>query len=242
MTVPVSDRRIVAMGGGGFLMRPDNGLLDGFVLDLGRERSGRDRPRICFVPTAGGDSDASVVEFYAAFADQAEPRHLALFARTIRDIESFLVWQDVVYVGGGNTANMLAIWRLQGVDRAMRAAWEAGVVMAGMSAGAICWFEACTTDSFGQQLQPLRDGLGVLGGSYVPHYHGEAQRQPLFHRLVAEETLPAGFGVDDGAALVYHGTELHEVVSASAAAAAYRVEKIDNEVRETPLPVRFLGA
>ena len=242
MVVPVTERRIVAMGGGGFLMRPDNGLLDAFVLELARERSGRDRPRLCFVPTAVGDSDRSIVEFYTAFVDRAEPRHLALFARTIPDVGAFLLGQDVVYVGGGNTANMLAIWRLQGVDRALRAAWEAGVIMTGMSAGAICWFEACTTDSFGQVLQPLRDGLGVLEGSYVPHYHGEAQRRPLFHRLVADGALPAGYGVDDGAALVYHGTTLHEVVTSQADAGAYRIEVSDGAVRETPLPVRFLGS
>lgn len=230
------------MGGGGFMAGPGNGLLDAFVLDLARQRSGRDRPRMCFVPTATGDSAASVVDFYAAFTDRAEPRHLALFARTIPDIDPFLLGQDIIYVGGGNTANMLAIWRTHGVDRAIRAAWEAGVVMAGVSAGAIFWFEACTTDSFGLDLQPLRDGLAVLKGSFVPHYHGEAQRRPLFHRLVADGTLPAGYGVDDGAALVYRGTVLHEVVSAEADARAYRVEVVEGEVRETPLTARLLGA
>jgi peptidase E len=241
MAVPETDRRIIAMGGGGFMVRPDDGLLDAFVLDLARERSGRDRPRICFLPTAVGDSDASVVEFYTAFADGAEPRHLALFARTRPDIGSFLLDQDIVYVGGGNTANMLAVWRVHGVDRAVRGAWEAGVVMAGVSAGAIYWFEGCTTDSFGPELRPLRDGLAVLDGSFVPHYHGEAQRRPLFHRLVADGTLPAGYGVDDGAALVYHGTELHEVVASSTEAGAYRVESVNGSIVETPLAARYLG-
>jgi dipeptidase E len=241
MPPATGSRIIVAMGGGGFSMKPDNGLLDGLLLDLARRRSGRERPRICFIPTAGADNDATLVAFYVAFNDRAEPRHLALFNRTVDDIDAYLLDQDIVFVGGGNTANMLAIWRLHGVDRAMRGAWEAGVIMAGMSAGAICWFEACTTDSFGPELRPLHDGLGVLSGSFVPHYHGEAQRRPFFHRLVADGTLPAGYGVDDGAALVFDGMHLREAVSSNPEAGAYRVEAVDGVARETRLPVRQLG-
>jgi len=238
----VDDRRlIVAIGGGGFPMPPDNGRLDAFVLDLARERSGRDRPRVCYVPTAGADNPATIVDFYVAFGERAVPSHLALFWRTVDDVEAFLLGQDVVYVGGGNTANMLAIWRTHGIDRALRRAWEAGIVMAGMSAGGIYWFEACTTDSFGPELRPLRDGLAVLEGSFIPHYHGEPQRRPLFHRLVADGTLPAGYGVDDGAALVFHGTTLHEAVSSLPEAAAYRVEAVGGTAVETRLPIRQLG-
>jgi dipeptidase E len=234
-------RLIVAMGGGGFSMQPDNGLLDELILDLARERSGRERPRVCFVPTAGGDPDASLLDFYVAFTGKAEPSHLGLFNRIVPDIDAFLLDQDAIYVGGGNTANMLAIWRLHGLDRAMRTAWEAGVVMAGMSAGAICWFEACTTDSFGPELRPLGDGLAFLQGSFCPHYDGEAQRRPLFNRLVAEGDLPAGYGVDDGAALLFDGTELREAVGSRPGAGAYRVEVSGGVARETPLPIRQLG-
>ena len=229
------------MGGGGFSMAPDNGLLDEFVLDLARIRSGRERPRICWVGTAGADSDRDLLAFHLAFADRAVPRHLGLFARTVSDVEAYLLDQDAIYVGGGNTANLLAIWKLHGVDQAMRSAWEAGVLLAGMSAGAICWFESCTTDSFGPELRPLDGGLAFLEGSLCPHYDGEAQRRPLFQRLVAEGRLSAGYGVDDGAALVFDGTELREVVSSRPDAAAYRVEAIDGEARETRLPVRQLG-
>lgn len=229
------------MGGGGFSMGPDNGLLDEFVLDLARTRSGRDRPRICWVGTAGADSDRDLLAFHIAFASRAEPRHLALFTRTVTDVEAFLLDQDAIYVGGGNTANLLALWRLHGVDLAMRSAWEAGLVVAGMSAGAICWFESCTTDSFGPELQPLDGGLAFLKGSLCPHYDGEAQRRPLFRRLVAEGRLSAGYGVDDGAALVFDGTELREVISSRPEAAAYRVEAIDGEAHETRLPARQLG-
>ena len=124
-----------------------------------------------------------------------------------------LARQDAVYVLGGNTANLLALWRLHGLDRVLREAWEPGMVMAGMSAGAICWFESCTTDSFGPTLQPLHGGLGFLPGSLCPHYHGEAQRRPLYRRLVAEGALPPGYAVDDGAALVFDGDRLVEVVT-----------------------------
>ncbi len=235
-------RTIVALGGGGFSMGPDNGLLDELIIDLARARSGRERPRICWVGTAGADSDRDLLAFHLAFASRAEPRHLGLFNRTVTDVEAFLLDQDAIYVGGGNTANMLAIWRLHGVDRAMRTAWEAGLVVAGMSAGAICWFESCTTDSFGPELRPLDGGLAFLEGSLCPHYDGEAQRRPLFRKLVAEGRLSAGYGVDDGAALVFDGTELREVVSSRPGAAAYRVEAIDGEAHETRLPVRQLRA
>jgi peptidase E len=236
----VDDRIIVAMGGGGFSMPPDNGRLDAFLLALARERSGRERPRICFVPTAAADDDWAVAKFYGSFARSAEASHLALFWRTVEDVDAFLLDQDLVFIGGGNTVNMLAIWRQHGVDRALLAAWQAGVVMSGMSAGGTCWFEGFTTDSFGPELRPVRDGLAVLSGSFVPHYHGEAQRQPLFHRLVADGTLPGGYGVDDGAALVFHGTELAEVVSSGPGAAAYRVDVVDRGVREERLDTREL--
>lgn len=243
MTVPLDQRLIVAMGGGTFQVGSgDNGLLDTFVFDLARERSGRERPRICVIPTATADDPETIVDFYSAFAHRAEASHLALFSRTVLDIGAFLLDQNAIFVCGGNTANMLAIWRLHGVDRALVAAWEAGVLMSGMSAGGICWFEGSTTDSFGPTLRPLNDGLGVLSGSFVPHYDGEAQRRPLFERLVADGTLPAGYAADDGAALVFRGTELSECFSSRPDAAAYRVEpKAGGGVSETRLPARYLG-
>ena len=131
-------------------MEPDNPLLDDHVLDLARAERGRERPRVCFLATASGDSPAYIASFYAAFARRAEASHLALFIRTVDDIESFLLDQDVIYVGGGNTENMLAIWRVHGVDRALGRAWESGVVLTGLSAGSLCWFETGTTDSFGR--------------------------------------------------------------------------------------------
>jgi dipeptidase E len=229
------------MGGGGFQMEPDNLLLDDHVLGLARARSGRDRPRICLIPTASADDAGLIADFERLFAPRSEPRVLRLFLRTDADLREVVLGQDAVYVTGGNTANLFAIWRLHGLDTVLREAWDAGVVMAGMSAGAICWFESCTTDSFGSELQPLHGGLAFLDGSFCPHYDGEAQRRPLFSRLVADGSLPGGYGVDDGAALVFEGTGLREAVSSRPEAAAYRVEAIDGTVRETRLAIRQLG-
>jgi dipeptidase E len=230
------------MGGGGFQMEPNNPLLDDHVLALARASSGRDRPRICLIPTASADDPGLIADFERLFGPRAEPRVLRLFARSDADLREVVLGQDAVYVTGGNTANLLALWRLHGLDIVLREAWNAGVVMAGMSAGAICWFEACTTDSFGPELRPLHDGLGILDGSLSPHYGGEAQRRPLFRRLIADSTVPPGYGVDDGAALVLHDRELTEVVASSRAAAAYRVEPDGaGGAVETQLPVRYLG-
>jgi peptidase E len=230
------ERQIVAMGGGGFSMEPDNPLLDDYVLGL----SGKSRPRICFLPTASGDDPTYLVSFYTAFAGKADASHLPLFARRGEDVMTFLLGQDVIYVGGGNTENMLAIWRIHGVDRALRTAWEAGVVLAGLSAGSLCWFETGTTDSFGTTLERLSDGLGFLPGSHCPHYDGETTRRAAYHALVADG-LPGGYAVDDSAALHFVGTDLREVVSSRPEASAYRVERVDGAVVETRLPTRYLG-
>jgi peptidase E len=227
-------RTIVAMGGGGFL--DDDPLLDEFVLEL----TGKPRPRVCFLPTASADAQTAIVQFYRAFSGRAEAFDLTLFDRRVQDVRGFLLSQDMIYVGGGNTANMLAVWRLHGVDAALREAWEQGIVLCGMSAGANCWFESSVTDSFGPILAPLHDGLGMLPGSFCPHYDGESQRRPTYELLVSEG-FPAGFAADDFAALRFDGTELAECVSSKPEAGAYRVEIADGEVRQTSLETRFLG-
>jgi dipeptidase E len=224
------DRHIVALGGGGF--SDDDHLLDAFVLGLADPA----RPRICFLPTAQGDSSEYVVKFYTAFRKRAEPSHLELFGRPRRDIRDFVLAQDIVYVGGGNTANMLAIWRVHGVDAILREAWERAVVLAGVSAGSICWFEAGVTDSFGDELAPL-PCLGFLPGSNCPHYDSEPQRRPTYRRLVDGGELPPGLAADDGVGLHFVGTELAEAVAARSEAGAFRVEP----GAETSLPVRYLG-
>ena len=225
-------RNIVALGGGGFGGAGNDTALDDFVLGL----TGVERPAVCFVPTASGDADSYVVRFHAAFPpERARASHLGLFARDGRDVRAHLLAQDVIYVGGGNTVNMLAIWRAHGIDRILREAWEAGVVMAGMSAGALCWFEGGITDSYGS-VDGLADGLGLLPGSMCPHFDSEPGRRPVYHRLVAEAALPPGIAADDDCALHFHGTSLVEAVTSRDAAGAYRVDAAG----ESPLAARRL--
>jgi dipeptidase E len=222
--------QILAMGGGGFMMEQGSPL-DDLLLSL----SPAERPRVCFVPTPTGDSDRAIAAFFEAFASRScEPSCLRLFGTPEGPTEQ-LRDQDVVYVSGGNTANALAVWRLHGVDLALQEAWERGAVLGGVSAGANCWFECCVTDSFGVQLDALRDGLAILSGSFCPHYDGEELRRPVYRRLVDEGFAP-GYAADDGAALHFVGTELREVVTSRPEAQAYRVEA----GAETALDARML--
>jgi dipeptidase E len=211
------------MGGGGFSMEPGNPLLDAYV--LGRAR--RPRPRVCFVATASGDAPAYVASFYRELGrhHDAVLTDLGLFDRSVADLRGFVLEQDVVYVGGGNTASLLAVWRAHGLDAILREALAAGVVLCGISAGMNCFYEASVTDSFGPELAPLHDGLGLLAGSACPHYDGEPQRRPVYRGLVDAGTLPAGYAADDGAALCFDaGGALVEVVASRPGARAYRVE------------------
>jgi dipeptidase E len=233
-------RRVVAMGGGGFSMEPENPLLDEFVLSLARTS----RPRVCFLPTASGDSVEYVVRFYRAFsAYDCRTADLQLFDRGVLDLESFVLAQDVIYVGGGNTANLAAVWRLHGLDVILRRAWGQGVVLCGLSAGMNCWFGESVTDSFGSsQLAALHDGLGLLPGSCCPHYDGEEQRRPKYRQLVASGELSDGWAADDGAALIFHGETLSEVVASRPNSAAYRVERsAEHGFTERRMEARYLG-
>jgi dipeptidase E len=231
---------IVAMGGNDF-GPPDNGLVDDHVIALARAQRGRERPRVCFVGTASGDSRDYLASFYAMFARRSEATHLGLFDRSVTDLERFVLDQDVILVGGGNTANMLAIWRVHGLDRALERAWREGVILGGSSAGANCWFEGSTTDSFGG-LAPLADGLGFLPGSFSPHYDGEPMRRPTFRRLVGDGSLPGGHAADDGAAIVFRDTEPADVVASRPGAQAYRILRSDDgRAIETTMPARYLG-
>ena len=222
-------RRIVACGGEQ-LSYP---TLTRYVLDL----AGKPRPKILFVPTASGDDSAYLLTFYQALGGvDCEPSHLALFNRTVDDIDGFIRSQDVVMVGGGNTANMLAIWRVHGVEVALRRAYRSGTILTGWSAGCICWFEAGITDSFTLELGPLRDGLQLLKGSACPHYDSQERRRPVYAREIAAGLAP-GIALDDAVAARYEDERLIEIVSAKSSGRAFRVDASG----EHPLPVRPIG-
>jgi dipeptidase E len=213
--------RILAFGGASLEPSSNDGALHQYLLDL----TGLERPRICFIGTAGGDNPEYRANFYGFFSSRAEASHLALFERRIDDIERYLLEQDVIYVGGGNTANMLAVWRAHGVDVALRKAWETGVVLAGPSAGGLCWFESALTDSFGPGLAPLKDGLRFLKGSFCPHYDSESLRRPRYQELVGSGALPDGYAVDDGVGLLFAGRDLAEAVAVLPETRAFHVER-----------------
>jgi len=227
-------RQIVAMGGGGFSEEPDNPLLDDYVLGLVDKAT----PTVCFVPTASGDSEGYMRRFHAAFERRARTLVLPLFRREILDLDAFLREIDIIYVGGGNTANLLALWRLHGLDQAILRRPE--IVLTGLSAGALCWFEAGISDSFGD-MRPMRNGLGLVRASLSVHYDSEALRRPSFHQAI-RDGLPAGFAADDGAALHFVDGELANVVTSRPAAGAYRVEVVEGVVVETALASQYLGA
>jgi len=210
------ERQIVGLGGGGDTPEQTD-LLWHYVLGL----TGKKRPRVLFVPTAIGDMVEGIAAFYDRFATIAEASVLRTFPWPPSDLRDVVLSQDAICVSGGNTANMLAIWRVHGIDAVLRAAWEQGVVLFGASAGMICWFEHGVTDSFGPQLEGM-DCLGWLGGSACPHYDGEERRRPRYAELVANGFAP-GLAADDGVGLSYVGTELREIVSCRPGAAAYRV-------------------
>ena len=224
------------MGGGGFSMEPRNLRLDRYILGLARKA----RPRVCFVPTASGDSRDYVRRFHLAMEKhRCVASDLTLFRRDSRDPAKHLLQQDVIYVGGGNTANLLAVWRLHGVDRAMRDAWNNGVILCGVSAGMICWFEASCTDSFGP-LRELDDGMGFLPGSACPHYDGEAKRRPTFHRLIRAKRIPPGVAADNGVGIHFIDRKIFRCVSSRPTARAYCVQLKGQTVIERELPTDYL--
>ncbi|MDZ8264093.1 peptidase E [Nostoc sp. ChiQUE01b] len=236
MTKDLPLKQIVAIGGGGFSMEPENLLLDQYILELVK----KEKPRVCFVPTAGGDRDSYIVRFYAAFMKfSCTPCHLSLFNPPTTDLRSFVLEQDIIYVGGGNTKNLIVLWQAYELDQIIKQAWEKGTLVCGVSAGSLCWFEEGVSDYLPGQMSSLKC-FGFLKGSHSPHYN-DPHRRPAYHRFVQEGVLSDGYAADDGVGLHFVNHRLEKIVSSRADAKAYRVEKCGDSVEETVLHPIYLG-
>jgi dipeptidase E len=235
---PLADRTVFAMGGGGFAMEPNNPLLDDYVLSLTRAKE----PRILFLPTASGDTTAQINAFQARFGDRScVTEHLSLFR--LRDatgpLDEVVTSQDIIYVGGGSMRNLLALWEAHGLDRLLLEAWRRGTVLAGISAGAMCWFQGGVTCSSGAP--EAMPGLGLLEGSLTVHADGEPERLPVWLAGVREGTLPGGWALDDGVGLLIRGHHPARLVSSRPGAGAQRVVAIAGELVRHRLEPELLG-
>ena len=233
----MTKRQIIAMGGGGFSMEPDNLALDRYIL----EQAQKPDPKICFLPTASGDADGYILNFYKAFTPlKCAPSFLSLFNLPTADLEGFILEKDIFYVGGGNTRSMLALWREWGLDQLLFKAYQAGVILAGVSAGANCWFEECITDSLPGDLQALAACLGYLKGSFCPHYDSEPKRRPSYQAMIQKGSIQDGFAADDGAAVHFVDEQLIHQVSSRTEAKVYQVFRSNAGVQEKILDARYL--
>jgi peptidase E/ketosteroid isomerase-like protein len=229
-------RQIVALGGGMFSMEPDNGLLDKYILNLVPSA----KPRICFLGTASNDGPEYRELFYDFFNKKnCEPTHLAL-KDPPKNIEAFLMKQDIIHVGGGNTKFIIEAWKEHGVDKIMKKAWESGIILTGMSAGAICWFDDGITNPSPGVLTRL-PCLGILKGSFCPHYDERAELREAYKKLVLHKTIKEGYGAEDGAALHFVGNELIRVVTSRPSATAYKVRIHKGKIVEEKIEAEYLG-
>jgi peptidase E len=244
--MPADAPTILATSGGmipGRRVRFEVGPLTDYAIELSGAPAGR-KPKVCFLASAVGDSAEGIRNFYdAARLRGLDGSHLALFPMpNIEDMRAHLLDQDVIWVTGGSVAGLLAMWYLHGVDELMREAWQAGVVLTGVSAGSICWHTGGTTDSFGPDLRPVTNALGLIPFSNGVHYDSEEQRRPLFQRLIAEGALPAGYATDDGTGVLYRGEQFAEALTEREGKSAYWVRRGDDGAAiEEALPTRMIG-
>ncbi|KOO47662.1 peptidase E [Priestia koreensis] len=231
-------RQIIALGGGGFSMEPENLLLDQYLVSQVNKK----QPNICFIPTASGDSESYIERFYEAYKKlSATPTHLSLFSPNWGEsLESFILQQDIIYVGGGSSRNLLTLWKEWGLDHLLLKAYEQGIVLAGISAGGICWFQEGVTDSGGPTYREI-SALGILQGSFCPHYEGDEKRRPAYHELLQEQRITEGYGVDDSVALHFIDEQLHQAISSVDGKRAFYVKKQDEKVEENSIQPLFLG-
>lgn len=228
-------QQIIALGGGGFSEEPDNPLLDLYVLD----QAGVLTPKICFLPTASGDSESYLLKFYQFFARQnCRTSHLSLFNPHTAKIEDFILSQDIIYVGGGNTKSMLALWREWGLDRILKKAYDNGIVLAGVSAGAICWFEQGATSSIPEKISAL-PCLGFLPESCCPHFESEPLRQEAVPRMIKTGEMTSGYAIDNSVALHFIDGKISKAV---ASVKGRRAQYLNQDGDVTDLDVVYLGA
>ena len=224
-------KQIIAIGGGGFGRSPGEGIIEKYILD----QSDKDKPNICFIPTATGDNEAYKVNYYSTFSKlNCSPVHLDFFKRT-PDLEELIKHQDIIFVGGGNTKSMLAVWKDWGLDLILKEAYERGVIMCGVSAGAICWFEEGVTDSWSEELKVM-DCLGFVKGACCPHYDEEPQRRPSLSKFLTEGVMQSCYAVDGGCALHIENEEEYKAVVFAKDKNAYCVDLENDEVKEEPYP------
>ena len=225
-------RQVIAIGGGGFGRTQDSTLIEQFILD----QTSKKNPKICFIPTATGDLDPYIVNFYSVFSKlNCEPTHISFFKRTI-GLEQHILNQDVIFVGGGNTKSMLAVWRDWGLDLILKKAYDRGIVMSGVSAGAICWFKNGLTDSWASELK-IMECMNFIPGNCAPHYDEEPERRPATKKFLQDQSITSMFGIEGGAALHFIDEQPNSTIRFKKNKNAYRVTLESNKVNEDPYEV-----
>ena len=224
------DRQIIAIGGGGFGRHPGVGTIEKYIL----QQSDKEKPNICFIPTATGDSDSYKVSYYATLSKlNCNPTHLDFFKRT-PNLEELIKNQDIIFVGGGNTKSMLSVWKEWGLDTILKKAYLEGTIMSGVSAGAICWFEKGVTDSWADELNVM-ECLSFTKGNCCPHYDEESDRKPSLSQFIKEDLLRDCYAIDGGCALHIKNDELYKAVSFMDDKNSFFVKKENGEIKEEPL-------
>tara|TARA_B100001057_G_scaffold145471_1_gene145444 strand:+ start:1834 stop:2529 length:696 start_codon:yes stop_codon:yes gene_type:complete len=225
------DRQIIAIGGGGFGRNPGIGIIEKYIL----EQSKKEMPNICFIPTATGDDESYKVSYYATLTKlNCNPTHLDFFKRT-PNLEKIIMKNDIIFVGGGNTKSMLAVWRDWGLDIILKEAYESGVIMSGVSAGAICWFQKGITDSWANKLNII-DCLSFTKGNCCPHYDEEAERKPSLSNFILNEQINECFAIEGGCALHIKNDAVFKAVSFKEEKNSFLVKKEDEKIIENVLP------
>ena len=228
-------RQVIAIGGGGFGRTQESNLIEQYILD----QTSKKKPKICFIPTATGDLDPYVVNFYSVFTKlNCEPSHISFFKRTI-DLQAHIEKQDVIFVGGGNTKSMLAVWRDWGLDLILRDAYDRGVVMSGVSAGAICWFEAGLTDSWASDLKMMKC-MNFIPGNCAPHYDEEPERRPATKRFLENQSIDFMYGIEGGAALHFIDEIPNSTIRFKKNKNAYKVTFDGKKINEIPYKTKDL--